>query len=221
MWCHVPVEHCSATLLWKRQDMYVHVLRLNVASKIQNWIVWSCVPWLIVIAVQDRGFSQWYSRGLCLSGIWQYITGWSVPDISGQHRDLFFKGWMSSEFSVFIGHSTLDDEIVIFSKQWTPITQWGLGSTQRQAWELILGPCLGTKARFLSFNRTQSRVVTALLTGHNALRKHFYLVGLLDSPLCRRCGAEDETSAHFLCECEALPSLRRVSGLLFLGARGC
>ena len=33
-------------------------------------------------------------------------------------------------------------------------------------------------------------------------------MGLLDSPLCRRCGAEDETSAHIVCECEALASLR-------------
>jgi len=37
---------------------------------------------------------------------------------------------------------------------------------------------------------------------------------LSDSPLCRRCGAEDETSAHILCECEALVSLRHV----YLGA---
>ena len=35
-------------------------------------------------------------------------------------------------------------------------------------------------------------------------------MGLSDSPLCRRCGAEDETSAHMLCECEALASLRHV-----------
>jgi len=28
--------------------------------------------------------------------------------------------------------------------------------------------------------------------------------------LCRRCGAEDETSAHTLCECEALAALRHV-----------
>jgi hypothetical protein len=35
-------------------------------------------------------------------------------------------------------------------------------------------------------------------------------MGLSDSPLCRRCGAEDETSAHVLCECEALASLRHV-----------
>jgi hypothetical protein len=33
---------------------------------------------------------------------------------------------------------------------------------------------------------------------------------LSNSPLCRRCGAEDETSAHILCECKALVSLRHV-----------
>jgi hypothetical protein len=96
----------------------------------------------------------------------------------------------------------------------------GLGYTQIQAPELTLGPCLGAKARFLSLNRTQSRVITGLLSGHNTLRRNLHLMGLSDSPLCRRCGAEDETLAHILCECEALASLRRVSGLLFLGARG-
>jgi hypothetical protein len=88
------------------------------------------------------------------------------------------------------------------------IRWWGLGNTQRQTRELILGPCLGAKVRFLSFNRTQSRAVTGFLTGHNTLRRHLQLLGLLDSPLCRRCGAEDETSAHILCECEALTSLK-------------
>jgi len=32
-------------------------------------------------------------------------------------------------------------------------------------------------------------------------------MGLSDSPLCR-CGAEDETSAYTVCECEALASLK-------------
>jgi len=32
-------------------------------------------------------------------------------------------------------------------------------------------------------------------------------MGLTNSPLCRRCGAEEETSVHILCECEALDSL--------------
>jgi hypothetical protein len=92
-----------------------------------------------------------------------------------------------------------------------------LGDTQRQARELISGHCLCAKARFLSFNRTQSRAVTDLLTGLNTLRRHLHLIGLSDSPLCRRCGAEDETSAHILCECEALASLRHVYlGFFFL-----
>jgi len=33
-------------------------------------------------------------------------------------------------------------------------------------------------------------------------------MGLINSPLCRRCGAEAETSAHVLCLSEALASLR-------------
>jgi hypothetical protein len=92
----------------------------------------------------------------------------------------------------------------------------GLGNTQRQARGLISGPCLGAKARFLSFNRTQSRAVTGLLTGHNTLKRHLYLMGLSDSLLYRRCGAEDRTSAHTVCEREALASFRHVSGLPFL-----
>jgi hypothetical protein len=57
-------------------------------------------------------------------------------------------------------------------------------------------------------NRTHSRAVTGLLTGHNNLRRHLHLLGLLDSPLCRRCEVREETWAHILCECKALASLR-------------
>jgi hypothetical protein len=92
-----------------------------------------------------------------------------------------------------------------------------LGNTQRQSRELISGPSLGAKAKFLSFIRTQSRVVTGLLTGHNTLRRHLCLLGLLDSPLCRGCAVKEETSAHILCDCEALASLRhRQLGSFFL-----
>jgi len=85
-----------------------------------------------------------------------------------------------------------------------------LGDTQRQAREFILGPSLGTRAKFMIFNRIQSKVVTGLLMGHNTLRRHLYLLGLLDRPLCRKCGVGEETSPHILCECEALASLRHV-----------
>jgi len=38
--------------------------------------------------------------------------------------------------------------------------------------------------------------------------RHLYLLVLLDSPLCRKCRVGEETSAHILCECKALASLR-------------
>jgi hypothetical protein len=82
-------------------------------------------------------------------------------------------------------------------------------STQRQARESISGPNLATGARLLSFNRTQSRVVIGLLTGHNTLRRHQHIMGLCDSPICRKCGTGEESSVHILCECEALSSLRQ------------
>jgi hypothetical protein len=69
----------------------------------------------------------------------------------------------------------------------------------------------------LSFNRTQSRVVIGLLTGHNTLRRHLHVMGLCNDPTCRKCVTEEETSVHVLCECEALASLRhRYLGSFFL-----
>jgi hypothetical protein len=81
-------------------------------------------------------------------------------------------------------------------------------STQRQARELIVGPDLAMGAQQLSFNRTQTRVVTGLLTGHNTLKRHLHIMGLCNDPMCRKCGTEEETSVHILCECEALASHR-------------
>jgi len=42
-------------------------------------------------------------------------------------------------------------------------------------------------------------------------------MGLNDNPTCRKCGTEEETLAHILCECEALASLRHAHlGFFFL-----
>jgi len=71
----------------------------------------------------------------------------------------------------------------------------------------ISDPNLATGARLLSFNRTQSRVVIGLLTD-NTLQRHLCIMGLNYNPTCRKCGTEEETSVHILCECEALVSLR-------------
>jgi len=72
-------------------------------------------------------------------------------------------------------------------------------------------------AQLLSFNRTQNRVVTGLLTGHNTLRRNLHIMGLCKDPMYRKCGTEEETSLHILCECEALASLRHAClGSFFL-----
>jgi hypothetical protein len=83
-------------------------------------------------------------------------------------------------------------------------------STQRQAGKFISVPDLAMGARLLSFNGTQTRVVTGLPTGQNTLRKHLHIMGLrvCNDPMCRKCGTEEEASVHILCECEALASLR-------------
>jgi hypothetical protein len=42
-------------------------------------------------------------------------------------------------------------------------------------------------------------------------------MGLSNNPTCGKCGTEEETSVHILCECEALASLRHTHlGSFFL-----
>jgi hypothetical protein len=93
-------------------------------------------------------------------------------------------------------------------------------STQRLAWELISGPKPATRAQSSSFNRTQSRIVIGLPNGHNTFRRHWFVMGLSNKPTCRKCGTEEETSVHILCECEALASLRHAHlGSFFMGPK--
>ena len=106
----------------------------------------------------------------------------------------------------WVSPSLLHDGYCVFPAVKRPGRGCDHSPPSRRARELISGSSLVAKARFLSFNRTQSRAVTGLLTGHNTLRRHLHLIGLSDSPLCRRCEAERESSAHILCESEALVS---------------
>jgi len=63
-------------------------------------------------------------------------------------------------------------------------------------------------------------VVIGLLTGHYTLRRHLHIMGLGNNPTCRKCGTEEETSVHVLCECEALVPLRYIYGFLLFGPGG-
>ena len=75
---------------------------------------------------------------------------------------------------------------------------------------MISGPDRATGARLLSLNRTQTKVVIGLLTGHNTLRRHLCMIGLGNDPMCRKCGTEEQTSVHILCEREVLALLRYI-----------
>ena len=78
-------------------------------------------------------------------------------------------------------YSTMLVFIFVLVNQYLAVWR-GLCSTQRQARKLISCPSPATKNRLLSFNRTQYRVITGLLTGHNTLRRHLYIVGLNNNP---------------------------------------
>jgi hypothetical protein len=54
----------------------------------------------------------------------------------------------------------------------------------------------------------QFRLIAGLLTGHDILRRHLYIMAFMDNPMCRRCGADERTSAHVLYECEVLVMIR-------------
>jgi len=107
--------------------------------------------------------------------------------VSRQNKEKKIKSWMDNQH----------------------LARWrGLSSAQGQARELISGPSPAAETKLFSFIRTQSRAVVGLLTRHNTLRRHLHLKGQTNIPLSRRCGEEEETSAHILCECEDLASLK-------------
>jgi len=86
-----------------------------------------------------------------------------------------------------------------------------LSTYEFQAQEVISDTSPATEAKLLSINRTQSRVMTDLLTGNNSLRRHPYEMGLCNNTTCRKCGTEEENSVNVLYKCETLASLRHAN----------
>ena len=52
-------------------------------------------------------------------------------------------------------------------------------------------------------NRNEMRILTQIATGHGCLRRHKFIMGLVDSPNCELCG-EEQTPIHIVTECPAL-----------------
>jgi hypothetical protein len=107
-------------------------------------------------------------------------------------------GFVGSERSLGVSKRDLSSKIGRWLANQHKRRWRDLRPSLRQARELISGPNRDTRAKLLSLSREQSTVVTGLLTGHNALCRHLHLMWLKDSPLCRKCGAEDETTVHIL-----------------------
>jgi hypothetical protein len=49
----------------------------------------------------------------------------------------------------------------------------------------------------------QLMVITDLATGRNTLRIHLCIKQLIENPVFRKCAAQDERSAHVLCNCSS------------------
>ena len=136
------------------------------------------------------------------SSSWHAVRLYCVPGHAGvrgnEITDRFARSGSGQRFigpEPFLGISR--QNIRKKKKRWMKkqhLALWrGPCSTQRLARELISGPNLATGARLLSFNRTQTRAVIGLLTGHNTLRRHLHVMGLSNDPACRKCGTEEET----------------------------
>jgi ribonuclease HI len=50
-------------------------------------------------------------------------------------------------------------------------------------------------------SKKNMRMIIQILTGHNNLRRHKFLMGIEPSAECENCGEEEETSEHFLLKC--------------------
>jgi hypothetical protein len=143
--------------LWKRfRFSKQHLLWYDSARR--SWTI--SLPstlWGVLgpLACQSaRKLYRWQAR----NGRFRSAVCWTCAFLGVSRKNIRrkIKGWMENQHLVL----------------WC-----GPCSTQRQAWELICGPDLATRARLLSFNRTQSRVVIGLLTEHNTLRRCLYIMG--------------------------------------------
>lgn len=65
-----------------------------------------------------------------------------------------------------------------------------------------------------SLSRKIAKLATHVLTGHVVLNYHMYKLSRNDTPDCRRCGEEEETSPHVLGRCPGFTKHR----LLVLGS---
>jgi len=63
----------------------------------------------------------------------------------------------------------------------------------------------------LLYERKPPKVIVEMITGHCRLRKHLNTLGKVSEPDCRKCGMEEETAHHIVCECPATLHMRQAT----------
>jgi ribonuclease HI len=78
----------------------------------------------------------------------------------------------------------------------------------RQAREFMVMPSRQRAKLLLRLTRHGLSLITQVLTGHNVLNRHLHRMGLARVPWCEQCGDGEETSLHYLTECDAFARCR-------------
>ena len=89
---------------------------------------------------------------------------------------------------------------------------WYMAAACKQAKTLMrehLNPKRAADMRRL--RRTEVRILTEVFISHGNLAYHRRKIGLAESPLCRLCGEDNETSIHILCDCPEIRAKARLS----------
>ena len=87
-------------------------------------------------------------------------------------------------------------------------SKWITGSSCRQTKELIKLPNPNVSRILLKYSRETVRSAVQILTGHNTLNKHLFIMGRSEVSTCRFCETADETSLHFLGRCDRFITAR-------------
>ena len=91
---------------------------------------------------------------------------------------------------------------------------WRSQPLGRQSKHWFPGPDANRSMKLLALNRKKYGKLCQLFSGHNSLLRHLHICTPLDeqdlptSPTCQRCGLDEDTSEHFIGDCEPLAALR-------------
>ena len=107
------------------------------------------------------------------------------------------------------------------SKSWSAETiREHLRKKNRERWQKLTS-CRQTKcfikeplpsrtiALVRGLERGQLRLLCGVLSGHYTFRKHLHTMKLSDTFLCPRCGADEDTAFHLVCNCPTLAMRRK------------